>query len=134
MKLFGLAISAVCFAAATQSMAQNKKFAGYIIKSKTEVVEGVMLVNGYSNAEVMNFIREDCASGRLGSLQYVGKPRKKRGNHFQKFRTACVGGPNQRIGQTSSVTVEVERMPDGRNMTEYTYSISGNIAYSRYIR
>lgn len=134
MKAIKLAASVLCLAAATQATAQDKKFVGYVIKAKTDVVEGVMLVNGYGPSEVLAFIREDCASGQPGTLQYLGKPRKKRGHIFQKFRTSCIGGPSPRIGQTSVVTVEVERMPNGGNMTEYTYSIGGNISYSRYIR
>ncbi len=67
-------------------------------------------------------------------MKYVGKPYKKRGNTFQKFQITCVGGPGPRIGKTLAVSVEVERMPDGRNMTEYTYGAGGQIQYSRYIR
>ncbi len=134
MKLTATIVSVVCLLAASQAMAQQKKFVGYIIKSKTEVVEGVMLVNGYSPAELLVFVGQDCASGQSGALKYVGKQYKKRGNQFQKFRTSCKGGPSPRIGNTSQVSVEVELMPDGRNMTEYTYSDSGKLAYSRYIR
>lgn len=134
MKLTLLATIAAVLFAATQAGAQEKKFAGYVIKQKTDVVEGVMLIDGYSPAELMAFIQEDCASGQLGALSYVGKPYKKRGNAFQKFRTTCAGGPSPRIGDTSAVSVEVERMPDGRNMTEYTFGVSGELLYTRYIR
>ncbi|MCY4180028.1 MAG: hypothetical protein OXD48_07095, partial [Litoreibacter sp.] len=99
-------LSLACSGAA---IAAEKKFAGYVIKSKTQTVEGVMLADGYTPAEVMAFIRQDCASGRLGALSYVNKPYKRRGNLFQKFRTSCVGGPSPSIGKTRSVTVEVER-------------------------
>lgn len=129
-----LLVAAVGLLAATQAIAQDKKFTGYVIKTNTEVVDGVMLVDGYSPAELMAFIREDCASGEVGALKYLGKPQKKRGHVFQKFQTSCLGGPSPRIGQTSTASVEVERMPDGRNMTEYTYSVSGSMLYSRYIR
>jgi hypothetical protein len=120
--------------AATQAIAEEQKFLGYVIKADTEVVDGVMLVDGYRPSELVAFIREDCASGETGTLKYVGKPYKKRGNTFQKFKTTCVGGPSQRIGDTSAVAVEVELMPDGRNMTEYTFGINGDVQYSRYIR
>lgn len=121
-------------ASANAAMAAEKKFTGYVIKAKTQVVEGVMLTDGYTPQEVMAFISQDCASGRLGPLAYVNKPYKRRGHTFQKFRTSCVGGPSPRIGETRSVTVEVERMPDGRNMTEYTYGVSGKVQYRRVIR
>jgi hypothetical protein len=134
MKLTVVFAIAATLCAATQASAQEKKFAGYVIKAKTETVEGVLLVDGYTPAELVAFMREDCASGEIGGLSYVGKPYKKRGNTFQKFRTTCVGGPSPRIGQTSAVAVEIERMPDGRNMTEYTYGVSGDIKYTQYIR
>jgi hypothetical protein len=134
MKLTALIATATLLFTATQASAQDKKFAGYVIKANTEVVEGVMLVDGYTPSELVAFMREDCASGEVGALTYVGKAYKKRRNVFQKFRTTCVGGPSPRIGETSAVSVEVERMPDGRNMTEYTYGVSGDIQYSRYIR
>jgi hypothetical protein len=134
MKLTFALTTAVVMFAATQVAAQDKKFAGYVIKANTEVVEGVMLVDGYTPTEIMAFIREDCASGNVGEMAYVGKQYKKRGNNFRKFQATCVGGPSPRIGETTSVAVEVERMPDGRNMTEYTYGVSGEILYTRYIR
>ncbi len=134
MKLHIIVLSAACALAASGATAQDKKFIGYTIKTKTQVVDGTMLVNGYSPTEIMRFVREDCASGQVGALKYVGKPKTRRGYAFQKFRTSCAGGPSPRIGRTSAVTVEVERMPDGRNMTEYTYSDGGKLSYSRYIR
>jgi hypothetical protein len=134
MKLAAIMATVAVFATAGQAEAQDKKFAGYVIKAKTETVEGVMLVDGYTPEELVSFLREDCASGQIGSLSYVGKPYKRRGNTFQKFQTTCAGGPSPRIGATSSVSVEVERMPDGRNMTEYTYSANGDLQYSRYVR
>ncbi len=124
----------LALATAGAASAADKKFVGYVIKAKTQVVDGTMLTNGYNPDELMTFIRQDCASGQLGSLAYVGKPYKRRGHTFQKFRTSCVGGPSARIGNTSAVTVEVERMPDGRNMTEYTYGVQGQIQYRRVIR
>ena len=130
--LVGSLVLALAFTGAAS--ASDKKFIGYVIKAKTQVVDGTMLINGYGPDELMAFIRQDCASGRLGSLAYVGKPYKRRGHTFQKFRTSCAGGPSPRIGKTSAVTVEVERMPDGRNMTEYTYGVRGNIQYRRVIR
>lgn len=114
--------------------AQEKKFAGYVIETKTETIEGVMLVEGYTPEELLAFLSEDCASGQIGTLKYVGKPYKRRGNVFQKFRTTCSGGPHARIGASSAVSVEVERMPDGRNMTEYTFSANGDLQYTRYVR
>lgn len=134
MKLTRALTTAAVLFAATQAAAQDKKFTGYVIKANTDIVEGVLLVDGYSPDELVAFVREDCASGDVGALKYVGKPYKKRGNTFQKFQTTCAGGPSPRIGETSAVSVEVERMPDGRNMTEYTYGASGQIQYSRYIR
>jgi hypothetical protein len=134
MKLTTLFTTAALLFAATQANAQDAKFAGYVIKAKTETVDGVLLVDGYTPSEIMSFLREDCASGEVGALSYVGKPYKKRGNTFQKFRTTCVGGPSPRIGKTSAVAVEIERMPDGRNMTEYTFGVSGDVQYTRYIR
>ncbi len=134
MKLTAIIVSTICLLTTSQAMAQQKKFVGYIIKSKTEVVEGVLLVDGYSPKELLAFVGQDCASGQLGALKYVGKLYKRRGNIFQKFQTSCKGGPSPRIGNTSQVAVEVERMPDGRNMTEYTYSERGKLAYTRYIR
>lgn len=88
LKLFG--ITAAAMFAATLASAQDKKFTGYIIKTNTEIVEGVLLANGYSPEQVLAFVREDCASGEIGALQYLGKPYKKRGNIFQKFQTSCV--------------------------------------------
>lgn len=134
MKLTRALTTAAALFAATQAAAQDKKFTGYVIKANTDIVEGVLLVDGYSPDELVAFVREDCATGDVGALKYVGKPYKKRGNTFQKFQTTCVGGPSPRIGETSAVSVEVERMPDGRNMTEYTYGAGGQIQYSRYIR
>lgn len=134
MKLRTIILTAASLLVASGAAAQDKKFVGYTIKAKTQTVDGMMLVNGYSPTEILRFVREDCAGGRIGALKLVGKPKKRRGYTFQKFRTACAGGPSPRIGRTSAVTVEVERMPDGRNMTEYTYSDKGSIAYSRYIR
>jgi hypothetical protein len=134
MKFTAFAATAVLLLSAAQASAEEKKFAGYVIETKSETVEGVMLVDGYTPEELVSFLREDCASGQIGTLSYVGKPYKRRGNTFQKFRTTCAGGPSPRIGATRSVSVEVERMPDGRNMTEYTYSANGDLQYSRYIR
>ncbi|MBN8633138.1 MAG: hypothetical protein J0L76_20070 [Rhodobacterales bacterium] len=134
MKIIAFAAATAILSCASQASAEDKKFAGYVIKAKTETVEGVLLVDGYSPEELVSFLREDCASGEIGSLSYVGKPYKKRGNTFQKFKTTCVGGPSPRIGATSAVSVEVERMPDGRNMTEYTYGANGDLQYTRYIR
>lgn len=134
MKSTTLAATAALLFLAGQAAAQDKKFAGYVIEAKTETVEGVMLVDGYTPDELVSFLREDCASGRVGVLSYVGKPYKRRGNRFQKFRTTCAGGPSPRIGVTKAVSVEVERMPDGRNVTEYTFSVNGDLQYSRYIR
>ena len=134
MKPMTLAVTAAILVSAGQAAAEDKKFAGYVIETKTETVEGVMLVDGYTPEELVSFLREDCASGQIGTFSYVGKPYKRRGNTFQKFRTTCAGGPSPRIGATRAVSVEVERMPDGRNMTEYTYSANGDLQYSRYIR
>lgn len=134
MKSTTLAATAALLFLAGQAAAQDAKFAGYVIEAKTEIVEGVMLVDGYTPDELVSFLREDCASGQVGALSYVGKPYKRRGNTFQKFRTSCAGGPSPRIGVTKAVSVEVERMPDGRNMTEYTFSANGDLQYSRYIR
>ena len=134
MKLIRFVTTFATLFIATGALAQEKKFVGYVIKANSSTVKGVMLVNGYSPTEIVGFISEDCASGQIGALQYVGKPKKKRGNVFQDFQTTCVGGPSPRIGQTTSVAVEVERMPDGRNMTEYTFSQGGKVGYSRYIR
>lgn len=117
----------------TMASAQDKKFAGYIIKAKTPTVEGTMLTNGYSYAEVLAFLSQDCA-GASGNMKLIGKPYRRKGNTFQKFRAVCNGGPTGRIGKTSSLTVENERMPDGRTMTEYTYSKGGRLAYSRMVR
>ena len=133
MKLTASVLGALILAAAS-ALAEGEKFAGYVIKSKTDVVDGVILVNGYTPTEVMGFLREDCASGQVGQMAYVGKPYKRRGHTFQKFQTTCVGGPSPRIGQTSEVAVDVERMPDGRNMTEYTFGVNDEIKYVRYIR
>lgn len=127
------AIAAILLSAA-QAAAEPKKFAAYTIKAKSPTVEGVILVDGYTPAELVAFLQEDCASGQIGQLSYVGKPYKRRGNVLQKFRTTCAGGPSPRIGQTSMVTVEVERMPDGRNMTEYLFGSGGDLQYTRYIR
>jgi hypothetical protein len=134
MKLTAGLLTVIVMTAATPALAEGEKFAGYVIKAKTEVVDGVMLVNGYTPSEVMSFLREDCASGQVGQMTYVGKPYKRRGHTFQKFQTTCTGGPSPRIGQTSEVAVDVERMPDGRNMTEYTFGVNGEIKYVRYIR
>lgn len=134
MKSIFVALAALSLLAASPAEAQGKKFAGYVLKSKTSLVEGVLLVDGYSPAELAAFLREDCASGQIGPLKWVGKPYSKRGHQFQKFQTSCEGGPSPRIGKTKSVSVEIELMPEGRNMTEYTYGSGGQIQYSRYIR
>ena len=132
MKTF-LCTCAAALLVTSLAYAQDKKFAGYIIKSKTPTVEGTMLVNGYSYAEVLAFLKQDCA-GASGNMKLVGKPYRRKGYTFQKFRAACNGGPTPRVGATSSLAVENERMPDGRTMTEYTFSNRGNVGYSRMIR
>ncbi len=131
---FSFIMALALAAAGTPVAAQEKAFVGYYIKSKTQTVDGTMLVDGYTPKEVMGFVRADCASRQVGQMVYVGKTYRKRGHRFQKFRASCVGGPSQDVVSGTRLTVEVERMPDGRNMFEYTFARNGNIGYHREIR
>jgi hypothetical protein len=134
MKLTAGLFTAVVVAFATPVWAEGEKFTGYVIKAKTDVVDGVMLVNGYTPTEVMSFLREDCASGQIGQMTYVGKPYKRKGFTFQKFQTTCAGGPTTRFGQTSEMAIEIERTPEGGNLAEYTFGLNGDVRYERVMR
>ncbi len=104
---------------------------GYTIKTKTPEVSGLLVVDGYSYNQIASFIASDCKDGRIGQFALVGKPKKRRGLVLQSFKTTCVGGPHAKFQNTRSVTIEVERTPEGRNLAEYTYGVNGNILYER---
>ena len=107
------------------------KAVGYNIRTKTPEVTGRMVVDGYSFAEVMAFIASDCANGQIGQFALVGKPKKRRGLVLQSFVTTCASGPHPRFQNTKSVSIEVERTPQGQNLAEFTYGVNGNILYER---
>lgn len=107
------------------------KAVGYTITTKTPEVKGRMVVDGYTPRQVMAFIASDCADGRVGQFGFLGKPKKRRGLLLQAFKTTCAGGPHARFQGTRTVTIEVERTPEGRDLAEFTYGLNGDIQYSR---
>ncbi len=127
-------LTALCLAGALAAPAyaqQALQAAGYTITQKSDRVEGLMVVDGYSYAQVMDFIRTDCASGQIGQFALKGKPRTRRGLRLQAFVTTCRGGPHPRFQGTRAVSIEVERTPQGQHLAEYTYGVNGQIRYER---
>lgn len=127
MKKIIVAATALCLCGALPAAAADK-YVSYRIKKKTPTVEGTLLVDGFSLSEIQKFVRKNCA-GNVGDIALVGKPRKKRGNLLQKFKTTCSGGPAQRYAGAKSVTLEHELMPDGRVLTEMLYGLNGDIQF-----
>ena len=127
MKKIIVAATALCLCGALPASAADK-YVSYRIKKKTPTVEGTLLVDGFSLSEIQKFVRKNCA-GNVGDIALVGKPRKKRGNLLQKFKTTCSGGPAQRYAGAKSVTLEHELMPDGRVLTEMLYGLNGDIQF-----
>jgi hypothetical protein len=116
------ALAALLFlAVSTPVMAQQNKFAGYTISRDTAEVNGVMLHGGYSAKQVIAFVRKSCRDGNIGPFAMATKTHRKSGFELRNFRTACPAGPAARFGDTPRLSVEHERLPDGRTLTEYFY-------------
>ena len=115
------------------SFADSTKFADYAFSSKRTTIKGAFVVDGYTPAQVMTYIAQDC-NGTPGQMSLVGKPRKKRGNIIQKFQTNCEGGLTSKYkGRTASF--EVQEMDDGRTLVEiFTTDGKGNMVLLKEYR
>ena len=115
----------ILMAASSTALAQDKKFVGYTISTQSPEVTGVMLHEGYSVKQVIAFVQKSCAGGKIGPFALATKTHRKGGFVLQNFKTTCPTGPAPRFGGTPSLTVEHERIPDGRTLTEYFYTSGG---------
>ncbi|MBO9396365.1 hypothetical protein J7400_06730 [Shimia sp. R9_2] len=111
-------------AAATPALAQDKKFVGYTITTQSPDVRGVMLHEGYSVKQVIAFVQKSCG-GKIGPFALATKTHRKGGFTLKNFRTTCPAGPAARFDGTERLSVEHERLPDGRTLTEYFYMSAG---------
>ena len=73
------------------------QFVSFSMKRGKAEVKGTLALNGYSISQTRDMMSEFCKGGQLGEIAYVGKPRKRKGNVFQKFTTTCAGGPLDRF-------------------------------------
>lgn len=119
-------------------------FVKYSLEMQGSRVKGVMLVarlvegkevpQGYSVRRVVDFITDDCASGKLSKFK-LGKRRTNEGKGVvkQSFRAKCLGGPHPRIGAPQEADVMVTRQEDGRDLAEYSYFNEGRtVTLERY--
>ena len=145
MRFLG-SVLAISYLAAAGAVAQEQPgvFVAYSMDMKGSVVKGSMMIakladgkvvpQSYTLKRVVDFITEDCASGKVGRIK-VGKKRVKRGRGYikQDFKTTCLGGPHPRIGATRVAQVTIERQGDGRDLAEYFYSKNGDmVTMERY--
>lgn len=112
-------------AATAPALAQDKQFVGYTITTQSPEVTGVMLYEGYSVKQVIAFVQKSCAGGRIGPFALAKNTYRKGGFTLQNFRTTCAAGPAHRFDGTERLSVEHERLPDGRTLTEYFYRSGG---------
>lgn len=115
------------------SFADSTKMAAYAFSSKRTTIKGAFIVDGYTSAQVMAYVAQDC-DGAPDQMSLVGKPRKKRGHVIQKFQTNCeVGLTSNYKGRTASF--EVQEMDDGRTLVEImTSDGSGNVVLLKEYR
>ncbi|MDU8926718.1 hypothetical protein RXV86_04895 [Alisedimentitalea sp. MJ-SS2] len=112
------------------AQADVKKLAFFSISNKKPTVTGSFNVGGYSPAQVAALIAREC-KGKVGALEYQGKPRKRRRVPHQKFQTTCSGGLASRY-KGSRATFSVSQQPNGKNMVETTTSDgNGNMLLMR---
>lgn len=114
----------------------SRDFVKYSLDMQGSRVKGVMLVallvdgeevpQGYSIRRVVDFITDDCASGKVSKFK-LGKRRtnESQGVVKQSFRAKCFGGPHPRIGAPQEADVIVTRQDDGRDLAEYSYFANG---------
>jgi hypothetical protein len=101
-------------AAPSFAAAQSKQFVNYSIENKSTKVTGRFSVDGYSTAQMMKFMSQDCR-GKVGNMALVGKARKKKGVLQQKFQATCEGGLSSKYkGKRASFSIV--KQADGRNL------------------
>jgi hypothetical protein len=129
-----LLICLTCAPALAGSDAKSAvKYASYSISSKREKVKGRYLLNGFTPAQIKGFIEQDCR-GKVGPLVPVGKPRKKRGEFYQKYETTCQDGLAAHY-KGKNAGFEVELLGSGKVLTEITTSDGhGNIIFIKEYR
>jgi len=119
--LMSLLLSATATVAATLAAAQD--LPSYLIFSLSKEQPRVIatnLVGGFTPQEAQDFIAQNCA-GAVSELTPVGQPRKRRGSPRQRYMTTCTGGPAATLPNVEKVAIEIEKLADGRILTEYIY-------------
>lgn len=115
------------------AQAEPPSYFVFSLSKTTDTVIATNLVGGYSEDEVIEFIKEHC-TGEVAPLMRLGGPRKRRGSPRQRYRTSCTGGPDPSILDVERLAIEVEKMPDGKTLYEYTYSGTDGLISERKIR
>jgi len=114
-------LSLIASLTSTQAIAQD--LPSYLIFSLSKEQPRVIvtnLVGGFTPEQAKGFIAENCA-GAVADLMPVGQPRKRRGSPRQRYMTTCAGGPAENLPKAEKVAIEIEKLADGRILTEYIY-------------
>ena len=111
---------------------EGSKVKGTMIVAR--LVDGEEVATGYDLQRVVDFITEDCASGKVHTVKLSKRKNIARKKIVkQNFRATCVGGPHPSIGAGREASVRIERQEDGRDLAAYTYwQEGGTVVTERY--
>lgn len=139
----GLAVALVS-ASVSQAQEGAGDYVYYSLNMDGSKVKGSMIVarlvdneevpTGYSLKRVVEFITEDCASGKLRNVKLAKRKTIARKRIvIQNFSARCLGGPHPSIGADQKAKVRVERQDDGRDLARYSHWKDGDtVVIERY--
>ena len=140
-KLLVSAFISLFSASCALAQAKDGDWIQYTIHIDKTEVTGAFLVariidketvrQGYSLKQVAHFLREDCASGKIGKIE-LGEQKKKRRRGkkfiFQRFTSTCSGGIIEQFrGSKHSTIVTVSKQEDGRDLANYFFGRHGDL-------
>lgn len=117
----------------TYSMEMDgSKVKGWMMIAK--IVDNKSVPQGYALQRVVDFVTEDCASGKVRGVKLRKKRLNERDGYVaQRFGMICLGGPHRSIGAPTA-TVTIERQEDGRDLAQYEIKKDGEVITSQRYR